>query len=390
MNQGHLSPAATAFVGTVVLVWLSAFGYLLLIAAVARLRRRPPAGTASASRVAIVVPTLNEEDTISAKLDDLKLTDYCTSRLSLLIVDGDSHDRTREIAERKLTAGFPFPASFITVRGCPGKLRQFRNALELTSDEIVVCTDADSRLEPGCVRTLVEALQRDSTTAVVGATVRPRTTLLEERIHWWFLNTLWRLEGDAFGAAMFSGVCFAVRRQVVLAALERARPGMTDDVFISDAVSASGAAVRLCRNAIASETRVPTTLRELLAFRRSRGKNYFGSLRGIGHHLTGPAGWRLARALRLWHFTATPGLCGALAVVGTLLPLAGQWMWPLLGAVALVAPPLIAVNLSRTLRLAEPSWLRRTVGLLRLAALTWFALVTLSRRPTQMAPSEET
>ena len=36
---------------------------------------------------------------------------------------------------------------------------------------------------------------RDSHTGIVGANVRPYSALLEERIHWWFLNYLWWLEG---------------------------------------------------------------------------------------------------------------------------------------------------------------------------------------------------
>ena len=84
-----------------------------------------------------------------------------------------------------------------------------------TQSAYVIVTDADTRLEPNCVTELVATLLADPQTAIVGATVRPASALLEERIHWWFLNHLWWLEGEALSAAIVSGVCYAARRRAV-------------------------------------------------------------------------------------------------------------------------------------------------------------------------------
>jgi len=47
--------------------------------------------------VSVVIPTYNEESYIAACLDSLSVQDYPADRFELLVVDGGSHDRTREI-----------------------------------------------------------------------------------------------------------------------------------------------------------------------------------------------------------------------------------------------------------------------------------------------------
>jgi len=54
-------------------------------------------------KISIVIPTLNEEEGIGATLDSINIKEFEKRghKLEVLIVDGNSKDRTREIAEEK-------------------------------------------------------------------------------------------------------------------------------------------------------------------------------------------------------------------------------------------------------------------------------------------------
>jgi cellulose synthase/poly-beta-1,6-N-acetylglucosamine synthase-like glycosyltransferase len=319
--------------------------------------------------------TLNEEARIEAKLADLARTDYPRERLRIVIVDGGSTDGTLAHIEAACRAGAPIELMRAPQAG--SKLEQLRCGLEAVHEDLVVTTDADADLDPSCVRSLVEVLLRDPSTAVVGARIRPHTDLLEERIYWWFLNTLWWLEGEALSAAVVSGVCYAVRRRVVLAA---PRAAGADDVLFALAAGAYGHGVRLCRGAWAVETRVPHSPGEFIVFRRRRGAGYMGALRA-SLPAAGISGWRLARAIRLFHFLVTPALLSALAVMGLVLCCTSHWPSALLIAALFAAPMLAALFGSTTLAALSTRRWQLGASAVRLAALIWLALLTPAPRP---------
>lgn len=373
-----MSALLIAFLGGAALLWLSIFGYLLALLALAgrrHWRRRP---TGELPPIAVLMATLNEIAGIDAKLADLGRSDYPAGRLRVVVVDGGSTDGTVARIEAARAAGAPI--ELLRAPHAGSKLEQLRIGLESVGEELVVTTDADTALDPGCIRALVELLVGDPSTAVVGARVRPATDLLEERIYWWFLNTLWWLEGEALSAAIVSGVCYAVRRSVVLSTPHAAG---ADDVLFALAAGAHGHGVRLCRAAGAVETRVPHTLADFVRFRRRRGAGYFGAL-VAPLPSGGVSGWRLARTVRLFHFVASPLAVAALVVGGLALGAGGHWLWPLTAAAAFVLPVAAALLGSRTLAaLGAP---RPQLGLaaLRLVGLIWLSLLM---TPRAMPPS---
>jgi len=369
-----VSTLALGFLGGAVLAWLSVYGYLLALAALRR-RRPEPAAAAELPRITVLMATLNEAARIDAKLADLARTAYPADRLRVVVVDGRSTDGTLERLEAARAAG---AIEVLRVPEATSKLDQLRAGFAVADTDLVVTTDADSQLDPGCIRAVVELLLADPGTAVAGARIRPDTELLDERIYWWFLNTLWWLEGEALSAAVVSGVCYAVRRRVALAT---PRVAGADDVLFALAAGAQGHGVRLSRVAWADETRVPQTPAEFLRYRSKRGSGYVGALLAP-LPAAGLSGWRVARAVRLYHFLVSPILFALLAVAALVLCAAGWWQVPLLAAAAFVAPAVAALLASRTLA-DRPRW-QLLAGAARLGVLIWLALTLtfLARRRT--------
>lgn len=353
------------------LLWLSTFGWLALLGAMTMLRR-PNADRLAEGKVdiAVVIPSLNEEHLIQAKLQDMKRTDYPPDLMRVLILDGGSTDKTPALVTQAIAEGGA--VQLVRLEDAHGKSDQINYALLNVTQDIIVFTDVDARLAPMCIGELVRTLMREPSTSVVGAVIHPDTTFVEERIYWSFLNTLWWLEGEALGAAGVSGVCYAVRRSSVLPLLSGIHG---EDMHLALTAAARGFGIRLCRTAHATEVRVPHTIREFFRFRYRRGHAYLSEL------LSATRGeWTTKRRLivcvvRLWHFFVTPLLSIGVLLTGTALAWTPYWPW-LLGTLLAFAVTAAGIVLA-TERLMPTGLPRRTLiqGVCRLGGLAWLALL---------------
>lgn len=116
---------------------------------------RSPLGTMAGVRVTVAIPTLNEEATIGDVVRSvLPFAD------EVLVVDGHSTDRTREIAQE---AG-----ARVELDPRLGKGAALRHALAIASHEVVVFMDADGSHEPTDIPRLVAPIRNDVADMVVG------------------------------------------------------------------------------------------------------------------------------------------------------------------------------------------------------------------------------
>lgn len=364
------------FLVTAALLWLSVFGYVLVLAAVAFKRANAGPRLSNFPEIAVVVPTLNEEDLIVSKLENLRQSDYPQDRMTVVVVDGGSSDQTTARVGAAMAGDLKI--ELMRVNDARGVADQVNHALGRVRQEIAVVSDADGVFEPACIRQLVRVLVNDPATAVVGALVQPRTALLEERIHWWLLNNLWWLEGEALSAAMVSGTCFALRRESVLPLCEDSR---MHDVNLALVAAARGFRVRICRMARAWDVRAPQNAREFVRFRLRRGRYYVSELRRSSGERATPLGWRLAHGIRLWHFLASPVLAAMLAMAGGLLMWSPYWPWPFVTLAAFATPAGGALFVSTALGSATRSRWKLSLAACRLVGLTLFSLFALHRRP---------
>ncbi len=369
-----MSALLFAFLGVSSLLWLTSFGFLALLLIVTWSRRRAAPKREDWPDVALVVPTLNEEAFIHQKLDDVRKTDYPAGRLRILVVDGGSSDRTRDLVQRRIDEGQAI--QLVCLTGIKNKIEQVVRSLELLGEEFVVFTDADTRLEPDCVKELIGSLLLDPRAAIIGATVRPASGLLEEIIHWRLHNFLWWLEGEAFFAAGFSGVCYALRKD---SAGQFCSDVQAEDIHLSLSVCAGGHRARICPSAVAHEMRVPQTVREFFRFRHRRGSRYVAALRRFQYRGSTPVGWRLVRQTRLWQFSVAPWVGFATAGLATAFLFTPQRAYSAGVSIAFLLPALGGLLYLNRETGRDAGWGKLIFALIRYSVLIMISLLTLDK-----------
>jgi cellulose synthase/poly-beta-1,6-N-acetylglucosamine synthase-like glycosyltransferase len=144
------------FWASVALILYTHVGYPLLLWLLTRVRRPDPKRRDSAigelPRVSLIVAAHDEEKVIADKVSNALELDYPRGRLELIVASDGSADRTVELAR---AAGAD--AVLELPRG--GKIRSQDAGVDAASGEILVFSDANTRLEPGALRRLLEAFE---------------------------------------------------------------------------------------------------------------------------------------------------------------------------------------------------------------------------------------
>ena len=101
--------------------------------------------------VTVVIPTRNEEEAIVDTIRSVPDDGWCNS-LDFLIIDGNSSDRTRELAEKE--------GAEVYLEARRGYGRAYRTGFAMANGDIIVTMDADCTYPgeevPGLVRRLLE------------------------------------------------------------------------------------------------------------------------------------------------------------------------------------------------------------------------------------------
>ncbi len=101
--------------------------------------------------VTVIIPTMNEEKAIVQTIRSVPNDGWC-EKLDFLVVDGNSADRTRELASEE--------GATVYLEGRKGYGRAYRTGFSIAPGEILVTMDADCTYPgeevPGLVRRLVE------------------------------------------------------------------------------------------------------------------------------------------------------------------------------------------------------------------------------------------
>lgn len=150
------APWGTALaLGSLGLLGYTYFGYPLAVVALSRLRpmtvRRDPTWT---PKVSVLLPAMNAEAHVAAKIDALLAQDWPRDALEILVYSDGSTDRTAAIVGGYADRGVRLIES-AERRGKPTALNAMRAA---ATGEVFLLVDVRQKLAPGAIRALCSAL----------------------------------------------------------------------------------------------------------------------------------------------------------------------------------------------------------------------------------------
>ena len=127
-------------------------------------------------KVTIIVPAYNEDVTIATSIKSLVQQTY--NNLEIIIMDDGSKDNTYKIA-KKFEGSFEEKTLRVLTKKNGGKSRALNFAIDRSSGELIMCVDADSKLEKDAVALMVRYFKDPQISAVAGSVfVSNRVNLL--------------------------------------------------------------------------------------------------------------------------------------------------------------------------------------------------------------------
>ncbi|AQL41865.1 hypothetical protein BV210_03650 [Halorientalis sp. IM1011] len=253
------------FAGFVVLaiyLWL-----VVPLATIEHCRRRslpdpePPYPT-----VSVIVPAYNEEGYVGECIESILDTTYPTDRLEVVVVDDGSEDGTFQEATQHRSETVS-----VYHKDNGGKYSALNFGLLCSSGDIVVCVDADSRLLPDSLSSVVAEFQADPDVGAIAGNVKVENrsgllTRLQAIEYLVGINT-YRRAFSWFGAVPIVPGCLSGFRREALEGASGYDPDtVTEDFDLTVKVLKCGWTVRQSEAAVLTEA--PFTLRDLYRQRR--------------------------------------------------------------------------------------------------------------------------
>lgn len=189
------------------------FGYPLLLAALARLRRQPCYDENQLPVVTMIIAAFNEETVIAGKIEHALSLDYPADKFRVLVAADGSTDRTAEIVRS-------FTDPQVALSYSPerrGKLAATANAMARIPGGIVVITDANNRYSHDALRRLVAPFSDPQVGGVSGAKhiVRDASALgASEGLYWKYESFIKLQESRLSSCVAMPGEILAMRREL--------------------------------------------------------------------------------------------------------------------------------------------------------------------------------
>ena len=145
-------------------LYFEVFLLLTFLSGPARERRNRPLSTATPT-VAMIVPCWNEEQGIASTIESLLALDYPEDKLSVVVINDGSTDRSKEVLE----AFVGRPRVTIIHQENQGKHAALNAGIARTDAELVGCMDADSIVEKDALREVISYFDEPKVAAVTVA-----------------------------------------------------------------------------------------------------------------------------------------------------------------------------------------------------------------------------
>ncbi len=200
---------------SVVFMFYTYFGYLLLMALLLNFKKAKPVNKATITPpISIVVSAYNEEKNIGAKLNDITNIDYPKDKMEVVVISDKSSDRTDEIIKSFSDKG----VRLLRLEERSGKVSAYRRALPQLKGEIIVFSDATSILNVDSVKELISNFN-DPTVGCAGGLllyVNPKQAIIGkgEKKYWGYEKRVREYESKLCSLPCVSGTLYAVRKEL--------------------------------------------------------------------------------------------------------------------------------------------------------------------------------
>jgi 1,2-diacylglycerol 3-beta-glucosyltransferase len=273
----------------VLLLGVGVYGTLLVVAGTFTRRTRRLAGAGADDHfVSVIVPAKNEAAVIEPTVRGLNALDFADSagrpRYEVIVVDDGSTDGTAAILER-LSREFPLRI-VRTPDGSIGKAAALNLATAQARGDLIAVFDADARVAPDYLRTLVAELTDDRVGGVQGRRAvyngaQNQLTRKQEDEYRLFLHASQQARAMFGGMVTFVGNGLLVRRSALDDVGGWNEEALTEDIDLSMRLHLWGWTIAYSPDALVWEEAVPT-LREYI---RQRTRWVEGGMFCLGEHL---------------------------------------------------------------------------------------------------------
>ncbi|HEX2766275.1 MAG TPA: glycosyltransferase family 2 protein [Candidatus Limnocylindria bacterium] len=216
------------FWAAVGLIGYTYVGFPLLVLVRGALAPRPYRSEPITPSVSLIIAAHNEEVAIASKLASLEQLEYPQDRLQVVVASDGSDDRTEDV----VAAHSGRPTTLLRLPR-QGKAYALNAAVDQATGDILVFTDANSRLAPDALRRLVAPFADPTVGGVAGnqvyASGEGGDRAEGERTYWSFDRLMKQAESRAGNTISATGALYAVRRSLV----DPIPPDVTDDFYTS-------------------------------------------------------------------------------------------------------------------------------------------------------------
>ena len=250
-----MSILTTGFWVSLIIIFYSYIGYGILLWLLVQIKRLfkkvavPQLATEALPQVALIVAAFNEEDYIRDKIINTRELDYPADKLEVIFVTDGSSDKTPDIVREY---------SFIRLLHQPerkGKIAAVNRAMAFVQSPLVVFCDANTMLNPECIREIVKHYSDPKVGGVAGekkilARGADTAAAAGEGLYWKYESTLKKLDSELYSTMGAAGELFSVRKDL----LDHVPEGTIIEDFVQSLkLCIKGYVVRYEPNAFAAE-----------------------------------------------------------------------------------------------------------------------------------------
>lgn len=225
------------------------FGYAIWLWLQAKLHGRPILQRPIQPTVSIIIAARNEEASLSAKLENLRVLDYPRDRLQIIIASDGSTDRTASILQMHASLITP-----VLLDQSNGKACALNEAVRHATGEILVFQDARQLVDANAISELVSCFADSEVGAVSGELLLEASSSAPSSdalgIYWKIEKVVRKLESASGSVVGVTGAIYAIRRELYT---EMPPETILDDLFVPMHVARMGKRVVFQPTAIARD-----------------------------------------------------------------------------------------------------------------------------------------